>query len=753
MKKKHQKFKPLRELYDRDVTLLKSKDVDLLKASPESTIDQALVVDPSQDRKGDSHGKLSSSEVSNIPSTSCQSSFSDDLQSLDSLKSPGYSKDLPMLQIAITSQTTVKRQDQDVFDCQGDNSSCISKDDGAAMISSDQYGGEDHKIVTSRAVSVSSPYPDVLEKSLNVLSISKGSPIASTQDPCLQNQNLMHEDRADEPDELVDVRICDICGDAGREASLALCSKCSDGAEHIYCMSPKMDKVSEGDWFCEECLLMQDPKRQRQVMMEGPDDAPNSSRIQEPSQGSPTIISAIHHDGKMKTNHSSKASCSSDKRPGLAIDVRSKAKKGIDDRSAQPLKISDSGGNSRLTHRSSLKNMNEKKNASRQVSSFVVPDNKMVKQGSSEHRSSKPEQQSCGGSFTDKKIVDSSVSNLEVQHSREDIHQRRRSTEDKADCELKKDHPDKKVVESLSLAGASSMPPEVSNMQSSVSNIKGVRYGNKSNIAEKNCSLESKTNQVDFPSAGSSPTNVRSSCAKVAPQIGKAASSPIKSFEDKSAIQVNGNTNVEAFDSLALEGKNRVNTSAGSVEESNSPNCASYVINSPAKNVNAYPDLRMSLSTQKAELAEIKRNNNDVSSFTVQHMKVKPTIDPVNLDHMAPNLTSAVPESRCIWRGTFSLEKSGKLPTDCYGVQAHLSTRASSKIADLVLKFSDELLLKEVPRLHTWPIQFQKNNPNEQDIALYFFAQDLCSYERSYRMLLEGMSTNDIALEANFGGF
>ncbi|KAJ8432359.1 hypothetical protein Cgig2_014978 [Carnegiea gigantea] len=34
-------------------------------------------------------------------------------------------------------------------------------------------------------------------------------------------------------DELVDVRVCDICGDVGREALLALCSKCSDGAEHM----------------------------------------------------------------------------------------------------------------------------------------------------------------------------------------------------------------------------------------------------------------------------------------------------------------------------------------------------------------------------------------------------------------------------------------------------------------------------------------------------------------------------------------
>jgi len=29
------------------------------------------------------------------------------------------------------------------------------------------------------------------------------------------------------------VKVCDICGDAGREELLATCSKCTDGAEHM----------------------------------------------------------------------------------------------------------------------------------------------------------------------------------------------------------------------------------------------------------------------------------------------------------------------------------------------------------------------------------------------------------------------------------------------------------------------------------------------------------------------------------------
>nr|XP_029124426.1 uncharacterized protein LOC105059588 isoform X2 [Elaeis guineensis] len=60
-----------------------------------------------------------------------------------------------------------------------------------------------------------------------------------------------------------DVKVCDICGDAGQEELLAICSRCSDGAEHIYCMQMMLDKLPEGDWLCEECQLKEDTENQR----------------------------------------------------------------------------------------------------------------------------------------------------------------------------------------------------------------------------------------------------------------------------------------------------------------------------------------------------------------------------------------------------------------------------------------------------------------------------------------------------------
>ncbi|XVF51976.1 hypothetical protein PTKIN_Ptkin04bG0227700 [Pterospermum kingtungense] len=65
-----------------------------------------------------------------------------------------------------------------------------------------------------------------------------------------------------------EVKVCDICGDIGREELLAVCSECNDGAEHIYCMRVKMDNVPKGDWMCEECMLSEENEKQKQDKLE-----------------------------------------------------------------------------------------------------------------------------------------------------------------------------------------------------------------------------------------------------------------------------------------------------------------------------------------------------------------------------------------------------------------------------------------------------------------------------------------------------
>lgn len=77
------------------------------------------------------------------------------------------------------------------------------------------------------------------------------------------------------------------------------------------------------------------------------------------------------------------------------------------------------------------------------------------------------------------------------------------------------------------------------------------------------------------------------------------------------------------------------------------------------------------------------------------------------------------------FRGNFELHRGGKSPDLCPGIQAHLSTCASPKVLEVVNKLPTKIYLSEVPRSSTWPSQFHQGGPKENNIALYFFAQDI----------------------------
>ncbi|KAF0887960.1 hypothetical protein E2562_006885 [Oryza meyeriana var. granulata] len=126
-----------------------------------------------------------------------------------------------------------------------------------ATLRAKQHG---HDIeTTGKGVSTS----EVCEKSSSLEDTSFGqaavrsvNPEDSSLDP-VDNVSDTHvnttssEDKSSE--EVEDVKVCDICGDVGEEERLAVCSRCNDGAEHIYCMRVMMEEVPEGEWLCEEC--------------------------------------------------------------------------------------------------------------------------------------------------------------------------------------------------------------------------------------------------------------------------------------------------------------------------------------------------------------------------------------------------------------------------------------------------------------------------------------------------------------------
>ncbi len=83
---------------------------------------------------------------------------------------------------------------------------------------------------------------------------------------------------------------CTVCGDAGGAALMVLCDGC-DAAEHIHCMTPPLQAVPTGDWFCSSCTAAkaQDgtmavlPKHLRKHLAR---DTPTAAAAAAPQRGS-----------------------------------------------------------------------------------------------------------------------------------------------------------------------------------------------------------------------------------------------------------------------------------------------------------------------------------------------------------------------------------------------------------------------------------------------------------------------------------
>jgi hypothetical protein len=78
-----------------------------------------------------------------------------------------------------------------------------------------------------------------------------------------------------------------------------------------------------------------------------------------------------------------------------------------------------------------------------------------------------------------------------------------------------------------------------------------------------------------------------------------------------------------------------------------------------------------------------------------------------------------------ICRGSFNVGGKGKPHVSFHGFQANLSNRALLKVREATKRLQQPLLLEELPRgsdYNSWPIQFQKVPPINDNIALYFFA-------------------------------
>jgi len=125
-------------------------------------------------------------------------------------------------------------------------------------------------------VSLGQETSDVMEQSdveasaKNVPEESKMSERTVSDERPQESDKVVEQDpEAENSDEVEDdVKVCDICGDVGQEDLLVFCTRCSDGAEHTYCMRVMMKKLPEGEWLCEECQIEVQAEKQKEKQKE-----------------------------------------------------------------------------------------------------------------------------------------------------------------------------------------------------------------------------------------------------------------------------------------------------------------------------------------------------------------------------------------------------------------------------------------------------------------------------------------------------
>ena len=47
--------------------------------------------------------------------------------------------------------------------------------------------------------------------------------------------------------------VCEVCGDGGDEELLIMCDGACGCGYHTYCLTPELEEVPDGDWFCTSC--------------------------------------------------------------------------------------------------------------------------------------------------------------------------------------------------------------------------------------------------------------------------------------------------------------------------------------------------------------------------------------------------------------------------------------------------------------------------------------------------------------------
>ncbi|XP_039034089.1 LOW QUALITY PROTEIN: uncharacterized protein LOC120170160 [Hibiscus syriacus] len=623
-----------------------------------------------------------------------------------------------------------------------------------------------------------------------------------------------------------DAKVCDICGDAGREDLLAICSKCADGAEHTYCMREMLQKVPEGDWLCEECKLAEETESRKQGL---DSEGKKANRL-----GSSTQILGKRHAENLEGASSSKKHAvetsmgsqkplSPSKVPALS---REDSFKNLDKGKVRPspkLSLGNHSGNDiletvcsptscprlqspkrTLLKSKSFNGLNSKPKV-KLVDEIALRKQKIARKheslGSKEEAS-----RGMGKSMSFKSTLSGRLNTTEskfkmlsskypcVQDVKELKQVKERISLERRNL-VKLDRSSSSV--STSKVEQKLIPPTESISHSSASNnrdTKAIRSdGKTSTLSRSTSNLARKVVENAVTSASGVPsTNGCISSEQKLNQVNlkeePSSSSPWTA--ERQSSHIDGIISDGLSWSLDLKNQSeRMGHTAEYCSVSQASGADFVCFKNLREEINKANKLEVAIeAATRLRLGICERTSHDPSSLSVKEknmISVEGTHESqTNLCNQAAigNLKSfdshstvvssagntpplvplvaesavskmlAIPEHEYIWQGDFQVHKMGKPPEFWGGIQAHLSTLASPKVLEVVNTFPLEVPLNEVPRLSSWPTQFQNGGPKEDNIALYFFAKDLESYEKYYKILMDTMVKNDLALKGNFEG-
>ncbi|KAL8148550.1 hypothetical protein AgCh_005788 [Apium graveolens] len=588
-----------------------------------------------------------------------------------------------------------------------------------------------------------------------------------------------------EPDIFEHDQVCDTCGDIGREYLLVVCCRCSDGAEHTYCMSKMLDKIPEGGWMCQECKI-EERKSQENDNCDEVGGVTHRFSVRVNAKISHRRDKSGGRDTYSETNKTNKVSS--------CVKVPRK-------RSEYNAKVSSSGIEQALepTVRSPKNYSLDRVGLHRRSSSF----------GNIDRGDSKPVRKpySVGYSFADTKGTGaptlgarplkprgtlSMSSSFSTAHTEpkpnlvDKVFRKQKSMQNSA-LPRGKEGSSRVMGKSLSSNSFDSnrlrydeskgdCKKQLQCFSSTIGNYaeqKSVQAKMKDRLLSSSCTTYKPISKVDNKDGKLCAQGSTNLAEKVK---GSSISCPrqCSTAETKSdSCQKCGDLKLLAPDALAARNSNEVkdkcNKLKAEVEAAQSKKTGSYsndkVLNLSTSNISDDKVLKEGLATVWNLNANSKKPTatsvEAVNSRIVDSLPKLPNDRSSNLmdlpnqafkETYSHSTNTAFPDYEYIWQGCFEVHKSGKLPDIYDGFQAHLSTCASPRVIQTMNNFPHKVVLNEVPRLSTWPIQFVETGVRETHIGLYIFARDYESYVKCYKNMVERLMKDDLALKGNIDG-